>query len=483
MLDWFPWPHLSDSLLTLFRSATGVLTFWSLALTLPHARRFFQSERYGGYGESSPYVDCIQNPVVLPLVWAAWMCSCLCLVFGVGGMIPVLFNLACAHYFHIQMRWRGVVRGMGAPGFLTYWLAAAVAIMEFGRLHAPQLLPLGVLVLQVDFALIMLSAGLYKSTAGYLFNDGMECGMVNPMWGYLHRFYSRFKPQGLLFWVFNQLAWGTEVVAAILMLIPQTRWLGGLAIAMSFVYIGVTIRLLVLCPMVILGCFVFFTTADPAGALIGGSLVTAPAAGAAPAWLTWAVGCFLTAYLILLPLSHAGLFYNFYSGKAFWTPLQGALEAWTNAFGIIIWRVFSFDHTSFYVNVYRQEADGSRTLLSNYDTVGSRFNHVGECITVTSLFTTLKYYPSNNEIFQQRVLRYARTLPCPAGTSLVFEYVSIRKEGGEFSHLPAALFFVDPHAGTVREEELCGTVSIRGAAGHSPLREGVRPGSYVSMRG
>src|SRR5262245_11021579 len=109
MLDWFPWPHLSDNLLTFFRSATGVLTFWSLALTLPHARRFFLREKYGGYGESSHYVESIQNPVALPLVWTTWMCSCLCLVFGVGGMIPVLINLACAYYFHIQMRWRGVV--------------------------------------------------------------------------------------------------------------------------------------------------------------------------------------------------------------------------------------------------------------------------------------------------------------------------------------------------------------------------------------
>ena len=36
-------------------------------------------------------------------------------------------------------------------------------------------------------------------------------------------------------------------------------------------------------------------------------------------------------------------------------------------------------------------------------------------ICLTSLFTTLKYYPSNDAIFRERLLRYARTLPRAAG--------------------------------------------------------------------
>ena len=41
----------------------------------------------------------------------------------------------------------------------------------------------GLLVLQVDLAFIMLSAGVYKFTAGYPHNHGMELGLCNPMWG------------------------------------------------------------------------------------------------------------------------------------------------------------------------------------------------------------------------------------------------------------------------------------------------------------
>src|SRR5215510_14128652 len=90
---------------------------------------------------------------------------------------------------------------------------------------------------------------------------------------------------------------------------------------------------------------------------------------------------------------------------------------------------------------------GARTLVSRYGWGGGlRYGHVCESVTVTSLFTTLKYYPSNADLFRDLLLRYARTVPCPSGGVLVFEYVSLRKAERRFESFTAAEYIVDPRA-------------------------------------
>ena len=43
-----------------------MLMLATLLQALPEARRFFLSERWGGYAKSSRDVDAVQNPVVVP---------------------------------------------------------------------------------------------------------------------------------------------------------------------------------------------------------------------------------------------------------------------------------------------------------------------------------------------------------------------------------------------------------------------------------
>ena len=103
------------------------------------------------------------------------------------------------------MRWKGILRGMGAPGFMTYWLALATFLLEYSLRYAFDMRHLVLLTLQVDFALIIFSAGIYKFTAGYPKNHGMEFGLVNPEWGYWWKFYSKVPPKHWLFKSLNQL--------------------------------------------------------------------------------------------------------------------------------------------------------------------------------------------------------------------------------------------------------------------------------------
>lgn len=474
-------PELSASTQALVRAAYGVLMMATLAQALPEARRFFMSERWGGYAKSSPDVDAIQNPRVLPLLLAVWFAAAAALAAGWATPWPALVNLIFCRYFFVHMRWKGVLRGMGAPGFIAYWVGFAVFLLELTARLIPDLRALALLVIQVDFALIILSAGVYKFTAGYPRNEGMELGLCNPMWGYWWRSYIRLSPASAIYWASNQLAWGTEVVAAVLMLFPPTRELGGLLIVISFMYILTQIRLGFLCEMVIVAGLLFVRP----GGLVDGwiaSIAPAPAIAAAvpltgvlPALLAGA----LWAYLVLLPFAHAGMYYNFYARRRFPPLLQRLLERYTNAFGIIIWRVFSIDIVNFFVRVtVEPRAGGTRMEVAP---LGSwpRFNHVGEMICLASLFTTLKYYPSQVALFHERLLRYARTVPRPPGAVLVFEYVGVVKQETRFDWVHLADYRVDVDGGTVEERLLNPAFSPRAAHAVSPVHEGAVPGSYA----
>src|SRR5581483_1608473 len=199
------------------------------------------------------------------------------------------------------------------------------------------------------------------------------------------------------------------------------------------------IRLGFLPEMVMVCGLLFMSPSQFVGSHLEALLWTTTAPAATPhAQLTMIVGVGIGAYLVLLPFAHAGLFYNFYAGRSLPAPLQRALERYTNFFGIIIWRVFSVDLVNFFIRLSRVHGDERIALRP----LGSwpRFNHVGEMICLTSLFTTLKYYPSNDRVFQERVVRYARTLPREPGDHLVFEYVSVVKRETRFDWVTVGEF-------------------------------------------
>jgi len=484
------YPQLNLTAQAFLRTAYGILLFGHLILLLPHGRRFFISERWRGYAQSSWDVDIIQNPFAYPVVMVVWFLCAGLLTFGRLSVWAALINLLLCRYFFVYMRWKGVLRGMGAPGYMTYWLAAVVFLLEYTLHYAPEVRALALLVLQVDFALIILSAGVYKCTAGFPRNHGMELGLVNPEWGYWWRFYRNQSPNHFMIKTLNQLAWTTEVVAAVLMLIPPTRFIGAVLIIISFAFIGTQIRLALLCQMVML-CGVLFFHPGSLGDHLAALLVSAQATSVYPAGpqlgminhvLTFA----LWIYLFLLPLSYFGIYYNFFARKRLPTPLQRMLEAYTNFFGIIMWRVFTIDLINFFPNIYWQpRAGGERTLISRYGwRSGSlRFSHVGESIALTSLFTTLKYYPSNHGIFVERLLRYARTLACPADAVLVFEYIGIAKTETQFEFMTVAEYIVNLVSETVTEHVLNERIDVHAPYAGSPLHEGARPGSYAPLSG
>jgi hypothetical protein len=317
----------------------------------------------------------------------------------------------------------------------------------------------------------------------------MELGLANPAWGYWWRRYQALPPSHWLLWTLNQLAWTTELAAAVLLLVPSTRTLGGLLIIGTFLFIATQIRLAFLCETVMACGLLYFAPGSVPDQLVGsltpGAAVAATSAGPGPVgWLNAALAGGLWGYLVLLPLVHAGLSYNFYLRRSFPARLQRALEWYANAFGVIIWRVFTADLVNFFIRIYGQDrATGRRVLLSRYGIGGGlRFSHVAESITVTCVFTTLKYYATNKRLFDQRLLRYAATLASDPDALLIFEYVSLQKARTCFEPVPVAEYTVDLRRGTVHETVLRPELSVHAAHPGSPLHEGAEPGSYVPLR-
>jgi hypothetical protein len=312
--------------------------------------------------------------------------------------------------------------------------------------------------------------------------------MVNPWWGYWWRTYRKVPSGHILFRALNHLAYCTELVAGILMLIPVTRSLGAWLIIVSFLFIATQIRLGFLCEMVVLSALIYMEPGSLADQLLREWTAISPApvqplSGFIP-YVNSALSLFLWGYIIMIPLAHAGLWYNFLARQPLPGTVQRILERYTNFFGIIIWRVFTLDVVNFFTDVYLlDKKDDKRALYSRFGALDwtSRFRycHVGEFVCLASIFTTLKYYPSNRSLFEERLIRYARTVPCPSGSVVVFEYKSIQKAQDGFEFRPVVEYVVDIYKGTIEENVLDQGFSFR--ADVSPVHEAQYPGTYVPL--
>lgn len=108
-----------------------------------------------------------------------------------------------------------------------------------------------------------------------------------------------------------------------------------------------------------------------------------------------------------------------------------------------------------------------------------RFLHVAESIALTTIFTTLKYYPANKELFKERLLRYARPLDKQSDSTLIFEYVRIAKAQHKFEYIPIVEYHINPKTWSLREQILSKVYSVNAIEDGSPIHVGSKSGSYA----
>lgn len=481
----------------IFQAGYGVLLLGTLLMLAPNWRIFFLGERWGGYAGSGKFENYFQRPASMVVLLGLWILSAS--VLALGGVAPTLGQrldplvlpaaLVCfclSYQFFIRQRWSSLLRGLGAPGFMCWWCAAAVLILDYCARFATHLSGLALLTIQVDFAIIMLSAGVYKVTAGYPRNHGLELGMVNPMWGYWSA-YRKIRPTHLWIQFLNHGAWISEILGAVLMLIPATRMLGAVIIAGAFLFIATHIRLGLLTQMVVVSCLIFLKSGSSVETWIfyavPFTLVPYPMS-VGPAGLVTGLNLVLQiclwTYLFLRPLAWLGLCYNFYGARKFPQILQAALERYTNAFGIILWRVFTSDVTCFCIEIYARSEGKKERHLSTYSRfLDFRFGQVGESIAVTTIFTALKYFSDGGELFRQRLVRYTRTLDLNPGEMALYKYIMISKDADRFRFNCIREYLVDPTTGTIKETVLDPTVSVEQSTNLHAQSKSAKPGSYA----
>jgi hypothetical protein len=481
---------LSLSVQGLIRGGFAFCMLGMLLLSLPNAHRFFGTARRGGYADDGPWLSKLLSPWGRALVLSSWIAAVCWLWNDQHTVLAAGICLFWCRLFFVALRWKSLSRGMGAPGFMLYWLAALVFFLEWTRFYDPAgwLRPLVILAFKVDFAVIMLCAGQYKLFSGYPQNNGMERGMVNPWWGRLWKFYRRFAPTSVIFRFLNHCAYLGELIFGLMMLYPATAEWGGLLMAASFVFIFVHIRLGFLCATVIFCCFLYCCPGGWVDSLL--PVATGSGAGtalAAPFWLTVVnalLAAFMVVYVALLPWVKAGSYYNFYAKKRLPARLQSFCDRWANMWGIIIWRVFTVDNTNFYVRAFFEHKEtGQRTLYSRpgiYDLAsGLRYIHVCEFVCFVSVFTTLKYFPSHSPLFAQRIWRYARSLPCPPDHLVIFEWVDVKKEPDRFADVISREFRLDLDREEMTVIDLADGSSLTDTLRFSELVQGDVVGSYA----
>lgn len=479
-------PHFSAASEAVLRSAYAVLLLLQLALTAPQTRRFFCSERFGGYVEGSTFSNAVQRPWIMATAMVLWILAALGLLLNTWTLAAAAVNFAFARYFFVNTRWKSILRGMGAPGHMNYWLSTVMLFLALAQVldSGGYLRTVTVFVFRTDLGLIMISAGIYKMTAGYTKNEGMERGLVNPWWGFWAPLYNRLPPRDPVFKILNHLAYLTEIVCGALMLVPQASLIGALGLALSFVFIAMNIRLGFLAEMVAVCCVLYVNSGDVADRFFSRFIhpaLTTHVQSESP--LSIAAACALLVYAAALLPAYIGMYVNFYGRRRLPLELQALLDWFTRTFGLMIWRVFTIDVTNFYCTIgKRDKVSGALRpymRLRAFDrSTGFRYMHVGEFICLASIFTTLKYFPDDPALFERRLLRYARTVPTAPNEDVVFEYISIEKNR-QYEHVPVRVFECDVASGLVSEEVVQPSFNVRTGAEVSPVHPGSKPGTYA----
>jgi hypothetical protein len=471
--------QLSPATEAAFRTVYGVLLLLQLIWTWPHVRRFFCSERFGGYIESSPARDRLHTVASAYAVILVWMLVAAALIANRFVLAASLVNFALAYYFFVHIRWQTILRGMGAPGHMNYWIAAFLLLLAIGDVSAATpLRSMTVVAFRIDFALIMIFAGIYKITSGYTRADGFERGLVNPWWGWFATALRRVPSRSPLFALADHAAYVTEILCGLSFFVPAAAPYGALLLGISFLGIGAQIRLTFLAEMVAACCLLYVFPGSPFDAFFGRFFSFTAVAGSGPLVnaIGWALTALLAAYVAALPFAYAVMVANFYFRKRLPEPLQVFCDAWNRFFGLILWRVFTNDIINFYCDILERREDGGEVPVHQT----FRFSHVGEFICLASLFTTLKYYPNDPELFQKRILRYVRSLPAHDG-KIVFRYVRIEKGARSFEYIPVAEFIVDVRDSSIERRVLDARFDVSATEPGSPIHTAGRPGSYAPV--
>lgn len=458
-----------------FARLYAVIWLVEIGLTSRWLRIFFGSEVNGGYRDDFK-VRMLNGgwfQQVVIAIWGTIHIFILVSEFWQGFLAAALF---LNHHHFVRERWRSLLRGMGAPGFMLYWMSAAVLLLSVGEDVGGVVQSAIEALVVVDFASIMITAGFYKLKSGYRRGFGIEFGLVNPQWCYFHNFFRKLRSSSIVFRSLNELSWSLEVAGGILLFFPTTRLFGVAVISLGFIFLLPLIRLGVLCLTVISCCLVVGSTNESSSALF-----SSPFESQLTKFERF-VALFVCIYFIGMLTTRFIQMRNVFSHKSLPRIIQRFSEIFGNLFGIILWRVFTPDVTGFAVEIEIRDSSCANVASSKNTELPSmwgrgRFAHVAEAIAVTSLFTLRRYLPNAHNLFENRLIRHAKSLADPEVSAVTYRYLEVVKVNTRFCLLETARFDVMVISRLILQVVMP-TSNLERAIGPSPVRPGVRLGSY-----
>ena len=361
----------------------------------PFYLQYFSSSKHSGFILSDKYSWLTYKRV--KVIYVFWLFS-LIFVFifpshvlsNFIGIIPVIFS----RLFFVSTRYISVGRGNGAPGFMSYWVLLYGYFYLLSINHKDWAYSIAV-IQAIDFGLIMLSAGIYKIFAGYLKGEGIEFGLVNPIWSVFYHFWLKFSNNSLVFKFLNIASVASEIVIAILFVNVQTWKYSGLLIILMFVFLGLSVKLGFLSiTMIVLGVnFVLLSIAIKELRISDFSSLNS---------VTIIFFCILFILTYVWNWSFK-LKVKLPSALAFVAKISYKLS------GGIIWSVFTKQLTEIYID-YDSRVNSSE--ISNAkrcpDQILGRGVHNG--ITVTTLANYSNYFPRNHHESEHRISIYLEFL-------------------------------------------------------------------------
>lgn len=475
----------------LWRQLASALFLLDILFYLPAARVLFG----GGYElDDSPRKRHLAG---ILLLWSA------CVIFLMLGILPLLSSfglLLVFRHLYVNHRWDNLFRGGGAPGFMSHQQSLYLFLASLSAALADRLGWHVGLAYRMDLGLIILCSGIYKAVAGYTRGEGMEYGCANPIWSYWSGRFKRVSPGNIYFRAQNWLAVLTQIAAGTFILLSIAwapfQYAGALLLASMFLFLIFVIRLGRLAALMALAALPLFPE-------LGLSLFPGPdlwfPEARLNAWVpeSWVHGLqtSLIAFSALLVVIKLTQYLNFYGNRELPGFLQRAITRLASWIPIIIWRVFTPDVTNFFVRIHAiDRSTGRSRTIADEDTAYSykswrsireklRFLMVTESITVTTVFTTQRYFPSDPSIFEKRLIRYAKSLSFRPGEDLKFQVVMIAKMDRCFEYIPVIEYLVTDECSKIVETRLRDDYDFRSKAKFSPIRESQGYGKYAPKLG
>ena len=334
--------------------------------------------------------------LILPSTWAT--------------MAFATYVVCASRIFFVATRYESLGRGNGAPGFMSYWSTFYGLGFVISQ-HIESLLPYVIVTLAVDLFLIFLSAGIFKYFNGYASGQGIEFGLVNPVWSIWYKRWIKIPPNSLIFSFLNVFSIISELGISLFLLHPKTWWLSSCLLILMFIFLMSCIRLGTLpITMIIIGGTLF----------LGQKILLEGHHQKNDAALSMSL-----LYILLLIMSYI---WTWSFNKKVQLPFfLSKLTRWSYGLtGAIIWSVFTVKITSNYFECNQEIKRKSSLRTFDFAKLTSPDLGVHSGITLATLRTFLDYFPNDNEAWEHRCLLYF--MAHPELNSLVYYKINKLKE-------------------------------------------------------